>query len=54
MTQKCDVDLESAFKVIGSEHCLTERNIWVRFNENPLKSLGDMERTRNSRVNPRL
>ena len=33
-------------------HCLTERNIWVKFNENHPKGSGDMERTQNSRVNP--
>ena len=38
-------------RVIDSAHCLTERNIWVKFNENHLKVTGDMERTRNSRVN---
>ena len=35
-----------------SAHRLTERDIWVKFNENRPKSSGDMERTRNSRVNP--
>ena len=35
-----------------SAHCLTERNIWVKFNENHTKSSGDMERTQNSIVNP--
>ena len=33
-------------------HRLTERNIWVKFNENQPKGSGDMEKTRNSRVNP--
>ena len=37
---------------MNSAHCLTERNIWVKFNENRPKGSGDMERTRNSRVNP--
>ena len=37
---------------IGSAHYLTKRNIWITFNENPLKGSGDMVRTRNSRVNP--
>ena len=35
-----------------SAHRLTERNIWVKFNENQSKGSGDMEITRNSRVNP--
>ena len=39
-------------RVIGSAHRLTERNILVKFNENRPKGSGDMERTRNSRVNP--
>ena len=34
-----------------SAHCLNLRNIWVKFDENRLKGSGDMERTRNSRVN---
>ena len=37
---------------MGSTHHLTERNLWVKFNENHSKGSGDMERTRNSRVNP--
>ena len=39
-------------RVIGSANYLTKKNIWVKFNENRLKGSGDMERTRNSRVNP--
>ena len=39
-------------QVIGSAHFLTERNIWMEFNENGLKGSGDMDRTQNSRVNP--
>ena len=38
--------------VICSAHRLTERNIWVKFNENQFKGSGDMEMTRYSRVNP--
>ena len=38
--------------VIGSAHDLPQSNIWVKFNENRPKGSGDMERTRNSRVNP--
>ena len=38
-------------RVIGSAHRLTERKIFVKFNENRLKGSGDMERE-NSRVNP--
>ena len=34
-----------------SAHGLTKRNILVQFNENREKGSGDMERTRNSRVN---
>ena len=33
-------------------HCLTERNIWVKFNENRPKGSGDVEITRNSSVIP--
>ena len=33
-------------------HWVTERNIWVKFNENRPKGSGDIERTQNSRVNP--
>ena len=35
-----------------SAHRLTERNIWVKFNEIRPKVSGDLKRTRNSRVNP--
>ena len=34
-----------------STQCLTERNIWVKFNENQPKGSEDIEKTRNSRVN---
>ena len=49
MTLKCDLDLESPdlslhSLVIGSAH-LTERNIWVKFNENHSKGSGEMEWT---------
>ena len=37
--------------VMCSAHRLTERNIWVMFNENRPKGFGGMERTRNSSVN---
>ena len=33
-----------------SAHCLTERNVWVKFNENRSKASGGMERTKNSRI----
>ena len=39
-------------RVIDSAYYLTKRNIWVKFNDNNIKGSGDMERTRNSRVNP--
>ena len=39
-------------RVIGSAHGLTERNIWVKFNENRWRGSGDMEWTQNLRVNP--
>ena len=39
-------------RAIGSSHNLTQGNVWVKFNENCLKGSGDMERTRNPRVNP--
>ena len=35
-----------------SAHRLTKRNSWVTFNENQSKGSGDMEITRNPRVNP--
>ena len=35
-----------------SAHCLTKRNISVKFHENRSRGSGDMKRTRNSRVNP--
>ena len=35
-----------------SAHRLTNRNISVKFHENRSKSSGDIEWTRNSRVNP--
>ena len=36
VTLKWDLDLESAYSrsVISSAHYLTEKNIWVKFNEN--------------------
>ena len=37
---------------MGYAHCLTGRNIWVKLNENRPKGSGDIERTRNSSVNP--
>ena len=37
---------------MGSAHCLTEINIWVKLNENRSKGLEDMEHTPNSRVKP--
>ena len=30
---------------MGSAHCLTERNLWVKLNENRHKGSGDIERT---------
>ena len=39
-------------RVICSAHYLTQRNILMKFHENRLKGSGDMERTRNSRVDP--
>ena len=38
--------------VMCSAHCLTNRNILVKFHENQSKGSGDKEWTRNSRVNP--
>ena len=38
-------------RVMGSAHRLTERIIWVMFNENLTKGRGDNEGTSNSRVN---
>ena len=37
---------------MGSAHRLTERNIWVKLNENRPKGSGDVEGTQNSKVNP--
>ena len=51
MTLKCDLDLSLYIPFIGPTHCLTERNIWVKLHENRPKGSGDMERTRNSKVN---
>ena len=48
MTLKCDLTLSLCSRVIGSAHRLTERNIWVKFNENAQR-VQDMEQTRNSR-----
>ena len=39
---------------MGSAYSLTDRNIWVNFNENRSKDSGDMEQTQNSRVNPMI
>ena len=44
--------LSMCSRVIGSAHNLTQRNIWVKFDENRLDGSGDMERTPNSRGNP--
>ena len=35
-----------------SAHCLTIRNTCVKFHENRSKGLGDIEQSRNTRVNP--
>ena len=37
--------------VISCAHCLNERKIKVKLNENRLKGSGDMKRTQISRVN---
>ena len=37
--------------VISCAHCLTEKRIKVKLNENRLKGSGDMKRTQISRVN---
>ena len=49
MTLNCDLDLESAIRVISSAHCLTEINIWMTFIENYSKGSGGMEQTSNSK-----
>ena len=41
MTFKRDLDLES----LGYAYHPTERNIWVKFNENGSAGSGDMEQT---------
>ena len=35
-----------------SLHCLTKRNIRVKYHENRSKGSGDMKQTPNSKVNP--
>ena len=53
MTLQCvNLTLSLCNRVIGSAHHLSERNIWVKFNENRPEGSGDMERTPNTRVNP--
>ena len=43
MTLKCDLDIESAYVTFdGSTYRLTERNLWVKLNENRSKCSGDM------------
>ena len=37
---------------MGSAHCLTEINIWMKVDENRSKGSGDMEQTPYSRVKP--
>ena len=39
---------------MDSAHQLNESNIQVKYNENHSKGSGDMEQTRNSRVNPMI
>ena len=51
MNMKCDLDRKSLSRAIGSAHHLTERKIWVKFDDNHPKGSGDMKQTRNSRVN---
>ena len=46
MTLKCDFTLHSLG--MGSAHKLTERKIWVKFNEIHPKGSENMERTQNS------
>ena len=38
--------------VIDSAHRLNKQNIWPKFKEIPSRGIGDMERTRNSRLKP--
>ena len=52
MTLKCVLTVGLRYRVIYSAHHLTERNIWVNFNENRPKGSGDMERTQSSSLNP--
>ena len=35
---------------ISSAHYLCEENIWLKFNENPFRDKGDIERTQNTRL----
>ena len=44
MTLNCDLGLKSGQLAISPAHCLPERNICVRFNENRSKGSGDIER----------
>ena len=54
MTLSVTLTLSLCSQVIGSANHLTERNIWLKFNENRPNGSGDMEKTRNSRVNPMI
>ena len=40
-------DKSHDIRVIGFAHRITERNIWVKFDENCSKGLGDVEWTQN-------
>ena len=52
VTLNCDLELCRHGWVMSSAHHLTEANIWPKFKENPSRGIGDMERTRNSRLKP--
>ena len=53
IASKRNLDIEWACNwVTRSAHRLTERNSWVKFNENNTKGSEDMERTQNWTINP--
>ena len=49
-TINCGLVLSEHGWVMGSTHRLTEANIWSKFNENPSRGKGELERTRNSKL----
>ena len=52
VTLNCDLDLVSAWLSYEFSTSSHWANIWPKFKENPSRGIGDMERTRNSRLKP--